>query len=156
MSPQKSTDQNEFLEVRFKHNWYFLITCNDFSLSMVGHLGHIWLGELGTHLVTRCVANLVGPHVSIHARVIFPIQKASLIHLVFLCASLSITLDPSQSMMWFSVVAWSVTADLCVVQPTQDLTCLAARLCVVSSQSHPCKRCSSSYLGWLPGHVFKR
>ena len=43
---------------------------------------------------------------------VFLIQSASFIHLVCRCASLPTTFALSQSMTWFSFMAWSVMADL--------------------------------------------
>jgi len=43
---------------------------------------------------------------------VFLIQRASLMHLVCRCASLSTTFALCQSMTWFSSTAWSVMADL--------------------------------------------
>ena len=43
---------------------------------------------------------------------VFLIQSASFIHLVCRYASLSTTVALSQSMTWFSSMAWSVMADL--------------------------------------------
>ena len=45
----------------------------------------------------------------------FFIQMASLMCRILRLGSLSTMLTPSQSMMWFSVVAWSVRADLLMV-----------------------------------------
>ena len=45
----------------------------------------------------------------------FLIQMASLICRILRLGSLSTCFTPSQSMMWFSVVAWSVRADLLMV-----------------------------------------
>ena len=45
----------------------------------------------------------------------FLIQMASLICRILRLGSLSTIFTPSQSMMWFSVVAWSVRADLLMV-----------------------------------------
>ena len=45
----------------------------------------------------------------------FLIQMASLMFRILRLGSLSTMFTPSQSMMWFSVVAWSVKADLLMV-----------------------------------------
>ena len=45
----------------------------------------------------------------------FPIQMASLMCRILRFGSLSTMFTPSQYMMWFSVVAWSVRADLLIV-----------------------------------------
>ena len=45
----------------------------------------------------------------------FLIQMASLMCRILRLGSLSTSFTPSQSMMWFSVVAWSVRADLLMV-----------------------------------------
>jgi len=83
-----------------------------------------WSTWPGNHLVP-CVAELVGfrfMHVGV-----FLIQSASFIHLVCRCASLSTTFALSQSMTWFSSMAWSVMADLWV---THLSLALEARVCV--------------------------
>ena len=46
---------------------------------------------------------------------VFLIQMASLMCRILRLGSLSTMFTPSQSMMWFSVVAWSVRADLLMV-----------------------------------------
>jgi len=72
-----------------------------------------WSRWSGNHLVPR-VAELVGSCIPIHAHRCLPDPSASFIHLVCHCASLSTTFALSQSMTWFSSMAWSAMADLWV------------------------------------------
>ena len=78
----------------------------------------------------------------------FAIQMAFLMRRILRLGSLSTIFTPSQSMMWFSVVAWSVRADLLMVDINLFFPLLVYFSFFVFSTSFLCS--SSRVFGSLP------